>query len=309
MQISNFPNSGLEYLAEGGANVVYNITSPFTFTEVQSEAVPKDEAPDTITPLPTEGPMLDSNSLSQKKLVRLRKELPTAVTVVDAQHNYDLYIKPYFQDDELVEQTLTLFPLAIFQRCNRNLHKMESEGTRPKKRQGEYLRVTDLFGTMITDMSPQKNEDVISFEFKPKWLVQSPSAPIGAKRCRTCALRAMRSAQQQASSVVRSTDSSQYDFCPLGLVSKNEETIETTLRSLVRGYWDLEPETLDRVIKFLYRHPIIQKLKDLQARLDPKGIFATNIISSDYLTAMTLRDCTLFVKVSLRALLNLALLH
>ena len=291
MKCVEFPDLGLEFLAEGAANVVYKIVSPSRSPSIESEIFSNDDAYGPGTPPPTEIPMLRIDPLIQGKLVRLRKDVPTAISVVEAQDAYEKHIKPYFQDDELVEQVTTHLALSLIERCNTDLHLMESEGTRSPKRAGVFLKVSDGCGSLVTDMSPTEDQTFLSFEFKPKWLVQSPSAPAGAKRCRTCALRAMRVAEQSSESVTEKV------FCPLGLLSNEEETVKSTLSGVLDGFGCTRPETLDCAVKFLYRHPLIQKLKQLQVELDPKGMLTADVISVDYLTAMTLRDCTLFIKV------------
>ncbi|KAL8954884.1 MAG: hypothetical protein Q9183_006885, partial [Haloplaca sp. 2 TL-2023] len=192
--------------------------------------------------------------------------------------------------------------------CNRLLRKDENRREddplrRPIKRRGVYLAEDEPYATLVTDMRFDKQH--VTSEFKPKWLLQSPSAPAGSKRCRTCALRAMRNAKDHDPS--DPLDFS-YDFCPLTLVSEDRDILATaisgTLQKL-RGAPTYRPETIrSLLLPYFHRLPLLRLLGDLQAKKDPKGIFEADPSSLDFKTAMTIRDCTFFLKASLFILPN-----
>jgi inositol-pentakisphosphate 2-kinase len=46
--------------------------------------------------------------------------------------------------------------------------------------------------------------------------------------------------------------------------------------------------------------PLLAQLKRLQVDLDKNGVFASNPEDKDFLTAMTLRDCSVFLHISLK---------
>jgi len=141
----------------------------------------------------------------------------------------------------------------------------------------------------------------ITFEFKPKWLIQSPNAPPHSRRCRTCALHAFR-----LSSKPRSKKKQSY-FCPLALMSGDGVEVAKIVQSL----FDDQVATLpvDRKLQysdFLTEHllnsDLLRRLEQAQRTLDPAGILAwvdcSQELSVNFLTATTLRDCTLFLRVS-----------
>ena len=69
-----------------------------------------------------------------------------------------------------------------------------------------------------------------------------------------------------------------------------------------KEYSEPEKETLGRVRDFLLKDPLLRRLKQLQTNKDPNGVLKANVISPDFLAAMTLRDCTLYLKVGLTSI-------
>ena len=140
-------------------------------------------------------------------------------------------------------------------------------------------------------MSPKSGE--ILLELKAKWLAQSPNAPTGATRCRTCALRAKRTA---ASSSEAPTASDAQGVCPLDL---GTSTAEVAVNKLT---------TNERIRHFLIKDAakLFRDLRFHQSELDPHGILEIHgqlrgedqEITRDLSKAMTIRDCTLFVRRS-----------
>ncbi len=97
-----------------------------------------------------------------EKLLRLRKDLPTTLTIAIAQGQWEEWVKPLFKDDQIVHQQLVkIGPGRIIEKLNEELHLREVEHTaigrnpdlRPVKRQGVYL-ANDEHGLLITDMTP-----------------------------------------------------------------------------------------------------------------------------------------------------------
>ena len=303
MIIMDLPeNVVLEYLAEGAANVVYRLSiepsSPSTHSEAYSDA--NEYGPET--PPPTELPMNYFELLLHGRLLRLRKNLPTATFVYQSQKDFERHIRPHFEADEVVEQSVVKLPPRLTETCNANLRQMEVEGRRPQKRCGVYLKVNEGYGTLVTDMTSRPMEGMLSIEFKPKWLAQSPTAPLSAKRCRTCALRARNySSQPEAANNNDPRLQPKAAFCPLALVSNEKKKLESLVTELLRCSNFSENASNDltsRLVKALWRSPILHKLRDLQVKLNPKGVLRPDPRERDLLTAMTLRDCTLYLKVS-----------
>jgi inositol-pentakisphosphate 2-kinase len=132
-------------------------------------------------------------------------------------------------------------------------------------------------------------------EVKPKWLLQSPSAPKDAVRCRTCAVRLHR----------RLKDSS-YDGahlpCPLLMTSDrwedrslfvsrlfgDEELDEWYVAPLRRWFKGVAPSRPKR---------LITQVRNMQRQLDQKGPLGSNADDEQFRLAMTLRDCSVFLRV------------
>lgn len=276
----------LVYLAEGAANVVYRIRSlpldPSTSADLNFESYGPN------TPPPTEMEPLRMDPRLEGNLVRLRKETSATTPVAESQRHFENSIKPLFPSENLVQQILFQPSKDILKDCNARLREMEKTGARPAKRHGVYLAEDEMYGMLVTDMSC--NDDSFKFfEFKPKWLAQSPSAPPKSKRCRTCALRAMKKGARPG-------------LCPLDLMDK--ERIVTAVCRIMgldprrrQDHSSSQMEMLGRIRDFLVKNPLLRRLRQLQIDKDPNGVLKANVASPDFLAAMTLRDCTLYLKV------------
>lgn len=317
----------LEYLAEGAANIIYRVHSPPASPGSRTEA---DDPQDDEYP-PSEISLPDLQPVFEERLFRLRKALPTVVPVLQTYSDYKGTIAHLFKSNQLVEQILCQPSPSLLKECNIQLRHLEADGRRPSKRHGVYLDENEAHACLITDMSNSSliNETWHCFEFKPKWLVQSPSAPRDARRCRTCALRLRRSHQQahdtkkplppsstpvqhpSASSPSQAQQRSQpRTYCPLHLLptadpSLLQKTLDriTGLDPHLRILNESEAAMRTRILHFFTHDSdqgaILSRLRDLQIQMDPHGILdaRTDITSREFRTAMTLRDCTLFIKV------------
>lgn len=271
----------LVYLAEGGANVIYRIVS------AKSAIASKKELPLAVNGA---GPgVVDSSSVPPEfkgKLLRLRKDTPSGIPYQEIARNFDKNIRPLFKPEELVDQELVCLPRGLIQHCNDQLRVAEMDGKRSKRRQGVYLATTEPFGLLITDMTTFNDTGMALAELKPKWLLQSPSAPATARRCRTCAMRDMKNheAWTRGGKPERS-------FCPLDLVSDKFENVLRATRS-VKGCKDPK-----RLAKVLYWNGTMQKLLAHQRAHRDVGLHGPPAQSRDKSLGMTLRDCTMFIKV------------
>ena len=140
-----------------------------------------------------------------------------------------------------------------------------------------------------------KAPGVTFVEFKPKWLAQSPSAPEYSKRCRTCAKRAYSNAQR-----ARSGEPPKEGFCPLDLVSDDEKLISRAMKFIVNYRTQLSPDAhqkLNQLCKWAKHSHLLKRLRALQYLLDPKGVLVADPQDKKFLTAMTLRDCSLYLHV------------
>ncbi len=278
----------LEYLAEGAANVVYRILS-----QPPSPSTDADLNFSYDSPLPSEVAVFRDNPRLEGKLVRFRKHLPSMIPVIESQKHFETLILPLFEGHPgcLVEQILFRPSRELLSKCNYQLRRKEAEGSRSRNRHGVYLAEDEEYGTLVTDMSAENYGYYACVEFKPKWLAQSPSAPSGSRMCRTCALRAMRSAGEEYPKP---------SFCPLSLMSEDKAKVAAALDVVTKiaKYGDTLTEAAQAsLIDLLYKSPLLRLLRKLQSEKDPLGVLRTDLQNQDFLTAMTLRDCTLFLKV------------
>lgn len=253
-----------------------------------------------------------------ERLVRLRKNLPTTAPCAIAQANWERLIKPLFPVHQLVDQALVeLGPGKIIAKLNEELRGWEnyahptkdslrSTNLRPTKRQGIYL-ADDDHGLLVTDMTPRKfnlssltfkspptnldglEEEVV--EFKPKWLLQSPSAPMNSTRCRQCARMARINAER-----ARKGEEPLPFFCPLDLTSKNRQDILHVADLMMQP--GASKRKVLRFAEWLAHTDIIENIKNAQMELDQVGVMEGDINDEKLLCAMTLRDCSVFVKTS-----------
>ncbi|KAK6341364.1 Inositol-pentakisphosphate 2-kinase [Orbilia brochopaga] len=202
--------------------------------------------------------------------------------------------------------------------------------------------------------------DLLTVEFKPKYLVQSPDAPPDWKLCRTCALRSMRSRTLSGHSTASAGSNSEAEdangircplYCPLDLVSPNPTRVRHAVEAIVGrddgvlvvdeeealvsdpalGEDGVSPwlDILDTTIVDLLTSyfsdagSLTHVLADLQAHFGGKvGVLApptptlevsaeelsrmlaghptTAKIGEDICTAMSLRDCTVYVRIWVR---------
>ncbi|PSS17066.1 hypothetical protein M430DRAFT_59443 [Amorphotheca resinae ATCC 22711] len=292
-------NVTLSYLAEGAANIVYRIhIPPGTPQPSVLEEYGDDE------PQPTE---IDSAPIwlrqFENKLLRLRKDLPTTSPCAAGHDTWLRLIAPLFPADQIVHQSLVeLRPPGIITKLNEELRSWEQSSERstikkshlrsldlrPTQRQGIYLAEDD-HGLLVTDMtsSGESGEEII--EFKPKWLCQSPSAPANSKRCRQCA-RAARTNARRA----RTGEHLMPLLCPLDLVSKSPSDLELVSSRLLAP--DKDPAIIRRFARWLETNTLLQQLRTYQEMLDQKGVLVGDVDDENFLVAMTLRDCTVFVR-------------
>ncbi|KAE8350290.1 inositol-pentakisphosphate 2-kinase [Aspergillus coremiiformis] len=271
----------LLYLAEGGANIVYRIVS------TKPAIASKKEIPFAANgAVPGVMESCSVPSEFKGKLLRLRKDTKSGIPYQEIARNFDKNIRPLFKPEELVDQELVYLPRGLVQHYNDQLRAAELNGKRPTRRQGVYLSPAEPFGLLITDMTTFNDPGTTLAELKPKWLLQSPSAPATARRCRTCALRDMKNHESW-----RTGGKQERSFCPLDLVSEKFENVLRATRS-VKGCKDPK-----RLAKLLYWNGTIQKLLAHQKAHQDVGLHGPPAQSWDKSLAMTLRDCTMFIKM------------
>ena len=213
------------------------------------------------------------------KLLRLRKDLSHLQTTTEQVESFNANFRPLFPPDCLVQPELVRLNDGMAEALNRALDTLN----RPSRRDQDFLPQDERYGLLVTDMRPAAGKAML--EIKPKWLLQSPNAPSNAKRCRTCALRAQRATQGKR------TATDEQSSCPLDLVSERKEDRQRAARKATR-----ETQLADFLADGA--QPLFAILRDQQKFLDPRGVLRVSGAEDmyDLCRAMTLRDCTLFVR-------------
>jgi inositol-pentakisphosphate 2-kinase len=261
---------GLTYLAEGAAHIVYRISLSGTSAPIHHSLV--------------------------GKLFRFRKSIPSAVPCAQTVSNFQDRIAPLFPENSLVDLKLHRVPdqHGLTAKLNTALLQREMNGFRPGKRRGVYLTPSneEPHNILVTDMSPRGPDETL-VEFKPKWLVQSPSAPAGARRCRTCALREMRT-EDERNTGVSHTGRGHADFCPLDLLSDDDDRLEEVIRTL--SLTDELARTYVAIFKEQIQ-PLLLRLRNRQGEHNNVGLndFEAGL-DQDFSVSMALRDCSVFLK-------------
>ncbi|PMD40870.1 hypothetical protein L207DRAFT_346892 [Hyaloscypha variabilis F] len=280
------------YLNEGAANIVYRIQvtpsspQPSLLDEYGDGTPPPSEIESDIDVENHNGVDLQ---LFENKLLRLRKQLPTTLPVARSQEGWKRVIAPFFRPDQLVHQSLIRLGPHLIDDLNESLVDWEhrpaaNRQSRPSRRKGTYL-AADEFGLLITDMSAASPDETV-VEFKPKWLAQSPSAPKNSVRCRQCARFARSNAE-----LSRKHEPLQKSWCPLELAAQKGRRLAEII---------FPPETFDKMYPrfdaWLSKNTLLPRLRQMQMSLDPVGVLRNDKSNEKFRAAMTLRDCTVFVR-------------
>lgn len=288
----------LEYLAEGAANIIYRVTGVRAPTsQVQHTSC---------------------------CVMRLRKDLPSTKPCRQVADEFETQIVPLFQHEPSLLLNHILYKLSpeLVATLNGDLRELDSDSrdsveqsttttttTRPVPPEDRSVRVpfrhphrrhvylpsyqNESHGILMQNLD---GPGVRLVEFKPKWLVQSPSAPSGARNCRTCALNAMR---RHAGHFQGRGDSG---FCPFDLLSSDDLVLHHALASI----WpDGDDGLAGFVADFRQRvQPALRHLAILQKKFNAVGLndFQNPKASDSHFgVAMALRDCSVFLSLGHRA--------
>ncbi|APA05272.1 hypothetical protein SS1G_09665 [Sclerotinia sclerotiorum 1980 UF-70] len=295
IQPHHLPNNNIciKVLAEGAANVIYQIT-----IDPKSQGV-----------IEVDKDHQDLDYLSGK-LLRLRKDVPTTAPTSESYQQWLTYIVPLFKPEQIVIQELIYIGhLNVIPGLNTDLRRFDNPGTcttnhlvpppkgkfyRSRAQSGTFLAKDD-YGLLITDMTPRKSAQETVVEFKPKWLSPSHELPSKAIRCRTCALHARRVAFGEER---KNTDLQSY-LCPLKLVDddpklKFESYLASASHVLHKPH---ETPSVQSLARWIHENPLLKRLRDLQTEYDLKGSLKTEKASHELCVAMTLRDCSLYIRM------------
>jgi inositol-pentakisphosphate 2-kinase len=270
MEIIQSVPVSLHYLTEGNANVIYS-----------------------ISPNPNDK---ETAAHDHCCVLRLRKDLATTRPCIENLTAIRERITPLFlpdHEDILMPKLLYKLTPEVLAEAEAILDHLDTETSRhgePKRALGKRevshpSLEEEPHGILMPNF--RHGEETIFREFKPKWLRQSPNAPEGAQRCRTCAANAFKRSKGGKKGKGDS------GFCPLDLLSSD--------RALIRGILEkIDPEhgnSEDLVDSFLAQvQPVLHHLYELQGQHDTHGLQdASNPEHRDYAVAMALRDCSLFM--------------
>ncbi|KAI9640500.1 Inositol-pentakisphosphate 2-kinase [Ciborinia camelliae] len=304
-------NISIKVLAEGAANVIYQITVDSKSWEVAE----------------SDRDYQQFEYLSGK-LLRLRKDVPTTSPTSESHQQWLEYIVPLFKPEQIVTQELVYIGhLNVIPGLNTDLRRFDNPGGtstsnhlvpppkgkfyRSRAQSGTFLAKDD-YGLLVTDMTPSmspvslfiaqfthklagKSAQETVVEFKPKWLSPSHELPPKAIRCRTCALHARRVALGEER---KNTDLQSY-LCPLKLVDDHPKLkFESYMASAShilhkpRG-----TPSVQSLANWIHENPLLRRLRDLQAEYELKGSLKSEKASHELCVAMTLRDCSLYIRM------------
>lgn len=89
-------------------------------------------------------------------------------------------------------------------------------------------------------------------------------------------------------------------FCPLKLMEQDRSIVREVVDRIVELNRIGEEDRAwieETLFAWLYGNALLARLRTLQVVMDPEGVLRGNLESPDFLTAMTMRDCTLFLRV------------
>lgn len=256
------PTGGLSftYLTEGAANVVWKVRFNNSNLSHQDGSV----------------------------VLRMRKDIPSTISMTDLKQQFEERIAPLFLFDPsllLPVQLVQLCP-SIIDQMNKDLLRLEAASQRRSLRLGVYhpSYATESYGMLMPNLGHGPGKVI---EFKPKWLVQSPSAPRNSQRCRTCALNTRRR-------VKGGTGRGDSGFCPFDLLSRNTEILRHALSQI----WHEESTLLAFIQAFRERvQPALRQMQKLQRLYNDVGIQDFSAPDGkDFSVAMALRDCSVLLR-------------
>jgi inositol-pentakisphosphate 2-kinase len=229
------------------------------------------------------------------QLLRLRKKHKYKVSTKEVYDFMKDDLVPYLGDVWIIHFELVRIPRGFYSVLGNSMEKLDLGE--------EYgLLVENARFTQIEDINPSHKTDLtygsleirelqhgttsVFLEFKPKWLIQSPNAPVSAKCCRTCAHRAMTQRPK--------------GFCPLDLGSGDPYRIRRAVKTLLGSVVNYNGIPLEDIVTtYFVETSLLQALRRLQA-LDSRGILnyhESKDLDKNFFMAMSSRDCTLFLEI------------
>jgi inositol-pentakisphosphate 2-kinase len=314
-----------EYFNQGGANVIFKIL-PCPQSSSDQAFLFFDARIDTLQVTPVHQHELTN------KVLRVNKGLSKTLRCEEVISGFYSHVWPLFiagatvvvlrpskntyttlsitlPDRSFTEHLMEHRGVKLYSNVMVNLtSKSDAIGVEEGQNQEQRDLTTQRWGILLPDMSPIAGSSV-TLEIKPKWLAQSPTAPLDAVRCRTCALQ-----------VEKPKDPEKY-ICPLRLLDGSwglihpwvvaritEQVVEHTEAANAPNLEQIS-QIASHVTAYLTKgngKALLQHLSSLQMNLDPQGVLCrSRVLSKDMEAiydynlrlAMTLRDCSLYIRV------------
>ena len=307
-----------EYLNKGAANIIFKIQSwtpntsatTFSFIDVMRQGK-----------LSFKATKMDHQYL-MRHVVRVPRGGQKHLSSMEIIHGYEHAIRPLFLPGKYKtlgkatgSRSSSDTPITVQLSRDLTKHLMDHEAVLllPEVMSHLYTRVEKgtfantvprvCWGILLPNMSPTPGQS-ITLEIKPKWLAQSPNAPSGALRCRTCAMQV---------SVPKNRDSY---ICPPQVLHGDSKTLRPWANATVKRHFGSQTPSqtvvsamVEGIVAYLTVGDgveLLRHLLQLQSTLDPQGILCrpqhgSELFDHNLRLAMTLRDCSLFIKISYNA--------
>ncbi|KAL7798486.1 inositol-pentakisphosphate 2-kinase domain-containing protein [Trichoderma ceciliae] len=232
----------------------------------------------------------------QGKLLRVAKtqalgRTPTSSDYYFRQQEFFIReIQPHLGDYAVCQELVVLHKSGIVDELNAMLRDVNH--LRKSKFQGSFIGHAS-WGFLVEDMRPNGDDDSMLIEFKPKWLLQSPSAPKNALRCRQCALE-LRNYLKTPHAKVPCPERRP---CPIALANPDcPKQVASPFRIAPQLSNLRDDKCIQAALDKIIHHEAIRMLRDCQKKLDRVGPLRPSA-DLGFVVAMTLRDCTCFALI------------
>ncbi|KAK1510555.1 inositol-pentakisphosphate 2-kinase, partial [Colletotrichum costaricense] len=207
-----------------------------------------------------------------------------------------------YRADILTDMKYAFLPKDAMKHMQNVLDALNKAPAGAKKRPAKFenTKIMETDRACLIESMRARSADERVVEFKPKWLAQSPSAPRDANTCRCCALAAKKFKDSKDAG-----SNPRYYPCPLWLdpereTPKGREDVRQKVISSLFQYSSAGDNKHASILyELLKKTPILTLLKRHQTQKDPRGPLNANKNDEEFSIAMTLRDCSLYMRYRL----------
>ena len=288
----------LQFFNEGAANVLFRISIPEEADGKYLESI--------------SGTLLRLRKTADRQDSGLTQPAPPPFVSAEDICKY-IYGTISLDKSLILKHRVVAVSRELIRQCNQYLARLEICGASEKRRVGGRIGTELTSALLVKDMTSYEN-DSVTFELKPKWLAASTGVE-NALRCRTCAWH------------VKNNISHQKRYCPHALISMKKDDVKKQVKLLL----SMSPvitskEVEDEITRYFCDSEggfrVLDIIRNQQEAYDSRGVLSwvrlndkDNPQSPEYLSyleglakvqkmqtrnlecAMTLRDCTLFIKL------------